>query len=98
MPIKWSALKVSEAMDSAEGLINQAVPYLEQAKTVAIEARKIAHLPQYMGDRLAGLEEDIRRTLERLKSDIYSIRKDIPDGAMEAEQETARHGSQQSLI
>jgi hypothetical protein len=34
MPIKWSALRVSEAMDMVEGFVNQAVEPLEQTKIV----------------------------------------------------------------
>ncbi len=46
MPIKWSALRVNEAMDMVEEFINQAAEPLEQAKIVANEARNIANLPQ----------------------------------------------------
>ena len=49
MPIKWSALKVSEAMDMVEEYIDQAVEPLEQARIVAQEARNIPNLPQYVG-------------------------------------------------
>ena len=42
VPIKWSALRVSEAMDMVEEYVNQAYEPLEQAKTVAIEAINIA--------------------------------------------------------
>ena len=41
VPIRWSALKVSEAADKIEELINQAAEPLEQARIVAREARKI---------------------------------------------------------
>jgi hypothetical protein len=41
MPIKWNALMVSEAMDMVEEYVNQAIEPMEQAKLVAIEARKI---------------------------------------------------------
>ncbi|MFC2042224.1 hypothetical protein ACFLTV_01810 [Chloroflexota bacterium] len=38
MPIKWIALRVSEAMDMVEEFINQSAEPLEQAKIVANEA------------------------------------------------------------
>ena len=44
MPIRWSALRVSEAMDMVEEFVNQAVEPLEQAKIVANEARNIDDL------------------------------------------------------
>ena len=45
MPIKWSALMVSEALDMVEEFVNQAVEPLEQAQIVVNEARNIANLP-----------------------------------------------------
>ena len=99
MPIKWSALKVSEAMDMAEEFVNQAAEPLEQAKIVVIEARKIANLPQYVDERLASLKWDMERSLERIRGDIASIRNSIPNGAVEAEREqTERAGAQMSLV
>jgi hypothetical protein len=98
MPIRWSALQVSEAMDMAEEFINQAAEPLEQAKLVAVEARNIANLPGYVDERLASLKWDIERCLERLRSDVASVRKSIPDGAVEAEQESARQGNQLALV
>ena len=98
MPIKWSALRVSEAMDMAEEFVNEAAGPLEQAKIVAIEARKIANLPQYVDERLASLKWDIERNLERIKGDIASIRSSIPDGAVETELKQSKHGAQMSLV
>ena len=48
MPIKWSALKVSEAAGMIEEFLNQAAEPLEQARIVAKEALNIADLPQYI--------------------------------------------------
>jgi hypothetical protein len=47
MPIRWSALKVSEAADIMEEFVEKAAEPLEQVRIVAREARKIANLPQY---------------------------------------------------
>lgn len=48
MPIRWSALKVSEAADMMEEFIKQAAEPLEQVRIVAREARKLPNLPQYI--------------------------------------------------
>ena len=40
MPIRWSALMVSEAMDMANEFFNQAIEPLEQVRIVTGEARK----------------------------------------------------------
>ena len=97
MPIKWSAVKVSEAMYMAEGFVNEAAEPLEQAKIVATEARKIANLPQYVDDRLCRLIDRIDR-IDNVKGAITSIRNAIPDGAIEVEQKQTRHGSTPSLV
>jgi len=96
MPIKWSALKVSEAMDGVEHQINLVEVFLDEAKAKAREARNIANLPGYLDDRLRRLISEIER-IEYLKSAIKSVRNAIPDGAIEAEQERLKNGSQQTL-
>ena len=97
MPIKWSTLKVSEAMDMAEEFVKEADLPLFQAKIVATEARKIANLPGYMDDRLFRLITQIER-IDYVKAAIKAVRKSIPDGAIEAEWESLKYGSQQSLV
>lgn len=61
MPIRWSALKVKEATDRVEEIVNPILEPLEEAKKVVAEARKIPNLPEYMGQRLAHLEGEIER-------------------------------------
>ena len=97
MPIKWSAIRVSEAMDKAEHQINLAESFLSEAKVKAQEARKIANLPLYVDQRLVRLICDIER-MDDVRSAIEAVRKSIPDGAMETEREHIKNGSQQSLI
>ena len=97
MPIQWSAVKVSEAMDMTEEFVNQAVEPLESAKIVAEEARRIANLPQYVDDRLIRLITQIER-IDNVKDAIESVRRSIPDEAIDAERERLRHGSQLSIV
>ena len=113
MPIKWSPLRVTEAMDMVEEFINQASEPLEQAKLVAIEARKIANLPQYVDQHLSRLISEIERVTGgevrwnnepnggTIKSAICSVRSAIPEGAIEEEQKAeeakARYGTQMML-
>jgi len=96
VPIKWSALKVSAAMDMVEEFVNQADEPLEQAKIVATEARNIANLPGYMDDHLIRLIGEIER-IDRIKNAIEAVRNSIPDRAIEAEQKQLKYGSQQTL-
>ena len=97
MPIKWSTIKVSEAMDEVEQQILLADAFIAEAKAKAEAAKKIPNLPQYMEQRFNRLIDQLDR-MESIKGAIESVRKDIPDGAIETERESARHGSTQSLM
>ena len=97
MPIKWSAVQVSEAMDEVEQQVLLADQFIAEAKVKAEEARKIANLPGYLDDRLVSLISQIER-IDYVKGAINAVRDTIPDGAIEAEQERTKHGSQQGLI
>ena len=97
MAIKWSAVKVSEAMDEVECQVTLADDFIAQAKVKAEEARKIANLPQYMDTRLISLISQLER-MERVKLAIESVRNNIPQEALEEERRLASYGSQQSLI
>jgi hypothetical protein len=93
-------------MDMAEEFVNQATEPLEQVKIVAQEARKIANLPQYVDQDIVRLISEIERAIGgsqwepigRLRGAIESVRKSIPDGAVEAERESARQGNQLALV
>ena len=97
MPIKWSAVKVNDAMDMAEEFVNQVAEPLEQAKIVAREAKKMANLPQYIDQGLNRLIGQIER-MDNVRGAIKSVRASIPDGAMEAERNILKHGTTQSLM
>jgi len=97
MPIRWSGVKVSEAMDMAEEFVREASPPLEQAKVVATEARKIANLPSYLDQRLVRLIIQIER-IDSVKQAIEAVRKDIPDGAIGMEQASLKHGTTKALM
>ena len=97
MAIKWSAVKVSEAMDEVEAQVLLADQFIAEAKTKVEAAKKIPNLPQYMEQRLSRLIDQLDR-MDYIKGAIESVRRDIPDGAIEAERESARHGSTPSLM
>ena len=106
MPIKWSAVEVSEAMDKIEAEINKAVPYLEQARAIASQARGISNLPLYIEQILHRFEFVIEAAIGdgyhegsgNLRGCIKSVRDRIPDGAIEAEREASRHGKAERLM
>jgi hypothetical protein len=96
MPIKWSALEVSQALDAVEHQLNLAEVFLDEAKAKAREARNIASLPSYMDGRLVQLITEIER-LDYAKRAIDSVRKAIPKGAIETELCYQKQGIQQNL-
>jgi hypothetical protein len=106
MPIRWSALKVSEAMDMAEEFVNKAAEPLEQARIVVREARNIANLPKYVDDRLVRILGEIERAIGgsqwepigRLRSGIKAVRDSIPKEAKEEERAKLKNGTQQALV
>ena len=106
MPIKWSALKVSDAMDMLEGYIKQAIEPLEQARIIASEARNIPNLPQYVDQYLVRIIGEIDRAIGgsqwepvgRLKAGIQSVRESLPEGAVDDERKRLESGSQLSLV
>jgi len=93
MPIKWSALEVSEAMDEVEELVNKADPFLAAAEARVRKATGIAKLPEYMGQRLHRLIFTIQHR-QNIKTSIVGIRESIPEGAIETDRQARR---QQSL-
>ena len=97
MPIKWSATKVSEAMDEVEAQVLLAEQFIDEAKAKAETAKTIPNLPQYMEQRFNRLIDQLNR-MESIKGAITSVRENIPDGAIEAERASTRHGSTQSLM
>jgi hypothetical protein len=108
MPIKWSGLRVIEAMDMAEEYVSQAIEPLEQALLVVEEATKIPNLPDYMKYRINRLMEEMKRltggviygheTPSYLVSSIDSIRNTIPKEAPEQEKARERAGKQPALV
>ena len=106
MPIKWSAVEVSEAMDEIEAEVNQAVPYLEKARALARQARGISNLPGYIDQTLHRFLGEIERSIGgssfeptgRLKAAIKGVRDSIPDGAIEAESHAHKYGKTEKLM
>jgi len=110
MPIKWSPLRVTEAMEMVEEYINQAAEPLEQAKLVAAEARKIPNLPGYIDQHLVRLISEIERVTGgvlpwnkqpypgNVRAAITLVRESIPSGTVEAEKQKLDNGKQLSLV
>lgn len=90
MPIKWSALAVSEALDGIEQDLNLAQAFVDSALEKTSKAKQIPRLPGYIYDRLMGLEYDIENKWERIRGRITAIRENIPKEDLEAEKRTGK--------
>ena len=106
MPIKWSAVEVSEAADKIEAEINKAVPFLEQARVIASQARGISNLPQYIDQSLhrlhwvidAAIGDGHHEGSGSFRSCVVRMRESIPEGALEAEHQATKHGKTGNLF
>ena len=106
--MKWDPVKVTEATNMLEGLLEEAREPLERALLVAQEARKIENLPQYVGQSFTNLAYNIKSCIggTRLneqfdgwfRGSIKRIREAIPEKALETERNRQSHGVQQSLL
>ena len=110
MPIKWSAVKVVEAMGKVKIQADQVIEPLKLAKVAVEQARKIDHLPEYMKQHLNGLEGEIERVTGgkswdgkgespgNIHRSIKRVLDDIPEGAIAREEMRTKDGRQQTLI
>ncbi len=98
MPIKWSAIKVSEAMDEVEQLLNSITPTLWRIREKATEIRAIAHLPGYIDQPTSTMAWKVENFKDYMKGYIERIRNLIPKEALADERKALEYGSQQALI
>jgi len=106
MPIKWSALKVSEATGMIEEFFSQSVEPLEQARIVAREARKLDNLPQYIDQGFSRIISEIDRAIGgsqwepigRIRAGIQAVRDNIPADALKTDKAMAQYGSTLALV
>ena len=97
MPIRWSAVEVSEAIDEIEVLLDQAEPTLRGAQKVISGALRIPHLPEYLGQSLRRLQWGLENEIKARRTQVEVMRDKIPSDALRAEKETKKAGTQQSL-
>jgi len=98
MPIKWSALEVSEAMDKIEARLALAQPFLQEAHDIAVDCKSIKNLPEYINQTRRTLSDRLGYAIQGLHSSVDTIRRKIPDGAIEHEREKLKYGKQKELV
>lgn len=85
MPVRWSPLAVSEAMDRVEAQVQKTVKPLALAREVALEAAKLPQLPEYMKWKIRSLAESLESTSRHLEYRIKGVRDDLPEEQLAAE-------------
>ena len=98
MPIKWSAVKVSEQVDEVEELMNSIRATLWRIREKAEELKRIPNLPGYIDQPTSTMTFKVDNFNGYLKGYVERIRNLIPKDALEEERKTLEYGSQQSLI
>ena len=98
MPIRWSAVKVSEEVDEIEELLNSIAPTLWRIREKAEEFRRILNLPGYIDQPTAYLTVKVNSFNSYMKGYIERIRDHIPQEALRDERKALEYGRQQSLI
>jgi len=99
MPVRWSALKASQAADIIEEHINNASAPLNLASEEADKAlRDIPDLPQYMEQHFRQLKGECQWAYKKLLGTVDRIRKDIPGVELAREQKRAEDGTAGSLF
>jgi len=98
MPIRWSALKVSQNVDEVEELMNSIRPTLWQIREKTLELRRIPNLPGYIDQPAATMTFKVDNFNDYMKGYVERIRNLIPKDALEEERKALEYGSQQSLI
>ena len=85
MAIAWKALPVWEKLDKVERRLDEMKPLVAEALAEVRMARQGRNLPQYLDQKLSGLESDLAAVLRRLRNRVESTRKAIPADAIERE-------------
>ena len=98
MPIKWSAVRVSQNVDEVEELMNSIKPTLWRIREKAEELRQVPSLPGYIDQPAATMTFKVDNFNTYMKGYVERIRNLIPKEALEEERKAMEYGSQQSII
>ena len=85
MPIAWKALPVWERLEKIDRRLDEIEPFVAEALAEVRLARQGHNLPQYLDQKLSGLESDLEHAVRRLKNRVESTRQVIPKAEVERE-------------
>lgn len=87
MPVRWSPLKVSQAIDRVEAQLNAAHKPLERAQKEALKALETPALPEYMKYEIRSLADSLRASVSRISYEIERVRRDLPKDQLTKEKQ-----------
>jgi len=85
MAIAWKALPVWERLEKVDRRLDEIEPFVAEALAEVRMARQGRNLPQYLDQKLSGLESDLEHALRRLRNRVESTRQVIPEAEVERE-------------
>ncbi len=85
MPIAWKAIPLAEKLERIRRKIDEMEPLIAEARADVALASQPGNLPQYVTERLKRLDDDLKYALQRLRNGVESVRKVIPEDAIERE-------------
>jgi len=85
MPIAWKTLPLLQNLERIERRLDEMQPFIAEALGEVRLAKERPNLPDYLTQRLFGLEDELSRTLDRLRNRVESVRKVIPEDAIQRE-------------
>jgi len=86
MPIRWSALKVSQSLDEMDKILDEVEPILQRLLDKASETSKLPNLPDYIQQPLGWLRQKTSDFYAGQKARIERVRGYIPQDNLQKEQ------------
>ena len=85
MAIAWKALPVWGSLEKVDRRLDEIEPFVAEALAEVRLARQGRNLPEYLDQKLSGLEQELGYMLTRIRNRMESVRKVIPADAVEKE-------------
>ena len=83
--IAWKTLPLLENLERIERRLDEMEPFIAEALGEVRLAKGRPNLPDYLTQKLKGLEEELAGTLPRLRNRVKSVRNAIPENAIARE-------------
>ena len=83
--IRWEATPIVNKLDRIDKMLNEIEPTFRDMVARVKLAQQQPNLPDYMRQRLSGLDDELRDALRRIRSRVASVRSNIPEDALERE-------------